>query len=247
MPQGGQLLIATDKTRLDADYARARPEACAGEFISLTVSDTGTGIAPEHLPRIFEPFYTTKEVGQGTGLGLATVHGIVKQHQGWLEVSTCVGQGTTFKVFLPAIPAPAAATATAESKPVVRGGHERILLVEDEVTVRLMTRRLLETRGYRVVEAVSGREALEVWQRQKGKIDLLLTDMVMPDGLAGRELAEQLRAEKPELPVIFVSGYSAEVAGRDPEFFRRSHSQFLQKPYSTDTLLQALRRCLDNV
>jgi CheY-like chemotaxis protein len=205
------------------------------------VSDTGTGIAPEVLPRIFEPFFTTKELGKGTGLGLATVYGIVQQHQGWLEVSSQVGEGSTFKVFLPAIPTPAGLAAAAE----VRGGNETILLVEDEPALRLTTRRILERKGYRIREATNGQEALEVWQSHAGEIALLLTDIIMPGEMTGRDLAERLWAQRPGLKVIFMSGYSAEVLGKGTEFIRRTRTHFLQKPCRSRALLETVRRCLD--
>jgi two-component system cell cycle sensor histidine kinase/response regulator CckA len=245
MPRGGQVRIATAKVVLDEAAAHGRAEARPGEFVCLSVSDTGTGIAPEHLPRIFDPFFTTKEPGKGTGLGLATVYGIVKQHQGWVEVSSQVGKGTTFNVFLPAIPPPAKAGAgqRAELKPP--GGTETVLLVEDEESVRRVTRRMLESYGYKVHEARSGREALEVWDRNGAEIALLLSDIVMPEGLNGRDLAEQLRGRQPGLRVIFMSGYSADVVGQDTEFFRRTKSRFLHKPCASSALLQTVRQCLD--
>jgi len=244
MAGGGRLLITTEKVSLDSNHAQRNTEARAGEFVCLSVSDTGTGIAPEHLPRIFEPFFTTKEPGKGTGLGLATVYGIVKQHQGWVEVSSQVGSGTTFKVFLPAIPAPSE-TGAAEAQAELRGGNETILLVEDDYSVRVIMRAVLERFNYKVLEATCAREAVEVWAPNAGEIALLLTDIVMPEGVTGRALAEQLRARKPELKVILMSGYSAEVIGRNTEFFRRTGSYFLQKPCATATLIRAVRNCLD--
>ena len=148
----------------------------------MSVSDTGCGIAPEHLLRIFEPFFTTKPVGQGTGLGLATVYGIVKQHEGWIEVVSEVGQGTTFKIFMPKSSKPACAKTETSFHPVKRWGDEKILLVEDEAALRGLASKLLEKQGYQIVEAGSGVEALEVWEQHEGAFDLLLTDMVMPAG-----------------------------------------------------------------
>jgi PAS domain S-box-containing protein len=245
MPQGGQLRVATEQVTLDAAHTRLNPKARAGEFVCMMVSDTGTGIAPEVLPRIFEPFFTTKEVGKGTGLGLATVYGIVQQHQGWLEVSSQVGEGTLFKVFLPAIPTPARLAAAAEAEAEVRGGNETILLVEDDHVVRLTTRRILESKGYRIREATSGREALEVWQSHAEEIALLLTDIIMPGEMTGRDLAERLCGQRRGLKVIFMSGYSAEVLGANTEFIRRTRSYFLQKPCSSRAILETVRRCLD--
>jgi CheY-like chemotaxis protein len=209
------------------------------------VTDTGTGIAPEHLPRIFEPFFTTKELGKGTGLGLATVYGIVQQHQGWIEVFSQPGAGATFKIFLPVIPAPAAAAVASKAETQVPGGAETILLVEDDYAVRAVTRRVLESQGYRIYEATTVREALEVWRGHAEEIQLLLTDIVMPQGLTGRELAEQLRAQRPALKVIFMSGYSADVIDKDARFLRRTRSFFLQKPCSSLTILETVRRSLD--
>jgi two-component system cell cycle sensor histidine kinase/response regulator CckA len=245
MPGGGQLRVATEHLTLDAAYARANPGARAGEFVCLLVSDTGTGIAPEVLPRIFEPFFTTKDVGKGTGLGLATVYGIVQQHQGWIEVASQVGKGSTFKVFLPAIPTPARPAVASEAGADIRGGKETILLVEDEHAVRMATRRVLESKGYAIREATSAREALELWRSHAGEFALLLTDIVMPGDMTGRELAERLWGQRPGLKVIFMSGYSAEVLGKHTDFIRRTKSHFLQKPSSSRTILETVRRTLD--
>jgi PAS domain S-box-containing protein len=244
LPRGGQLLITTEGVSLDAACAQTCPAARAGEFVCLSVSDTGTGIAPEHLESIFEPFFTTKEPGKGTGLGLATVYGIVKQHQGWIEVSSQLGEGTTFRILLPAVPPPAE-VAVPPAEAGLRGGSETILLVEDDFSVCLTTRRMLETFKYNVVEATCAREAVEVWGRHAGEIALLLTDMVMPEGVTGRELAEELRAAKAGLKVIFMSGYSADMMGGDTEFFRKTGSYFLHKPCATAALIKTVRRCLD--
>jgi len=245
MPRGGQVRVTTERVALNEGATLKSPQARAGMFLCLSVSDTGTGIAPEHLPLIFEPFFTTKEPGQGTGLGLATVHGIVKQHHGWIEVSSQLGTGATFKVFLPAIPPPGAPKAAQPAELMPRGGAETILLVEDDYAVRTVTRRVLETYGYKVCEASSGREALEVWARQPEEIALLLTDIVMPGDLNGRELAEQLWPRKPGLPAVFMSGYSADVIGSDNEFLLRTKSYLITKPCTTTALLQTLRQCLD--
>ncbi len=246
MPQGGQLLITTETVSLDADYVQTHPEARAGESVCLAVADAGTGIAPENLPRIFEPFFTTKDLGKGTGLGLATVYGIVKQHQGWIEVSSQLGAGATFKIFLPAISAPAKRVVASKGEADLSGGSEAILLVEDDYGVRVIIRRVLESHGYKVYEASTGREALELWRSRAEEIALLLTDIVMPQGITGRDLADQLRALRPTLKIIFLSGYSADVLGKDTDFFRRTKSLFIQKPCSTDTLLRTVRRCLDD-
>jgi CheY-like chemotaxis protein len=245
MPAGGQLRVATECVRFDEAQARAIAEGRAGEFACLTVSDTGTGIAPDVLPRVFEPFFTTKEVGKGTGLGLATVYGIVQQHHGWIEVASRIGEGSAFKVFLPAIPAPERRAELVAAEAAVPGGTETVLLVEDDHAVRMTTRRVLESKGYKVREATCPREALELWNHCGPEIELLLTDIIMPEGMTGRTLAERLREQRPDLKVIFMSGYSADVVGKDSEFLRRTRSYFLQKPSSARTLLQTMRQCLD--
>ena len=244
MPGGGPLVITTARTTLDEGYARTNPEGRMGQFVTLCVRDMGTGIAPEVLPRIFEPFFTTKDPGKGTGLGLATVYGIVKQHQGWIEVSSRIGEGTSFKVFLPAIEAPSGVIEV-KAEGTLRGGSETVLVVEDDPAVRLQTRHMLERFGYQVREASSGREGLEVWEGHGANVDLVLTDMVMPGGMTGREMAERLWGQEPGLKVIFTSGYDRENAGRETDFIRRSKSHFLQKPCSSRKLIETVRQSLD--
>jgi two-component system, cell cycle sensor histidine kinase and response regulator CckA len=246
MPHGGCLQVTVEKTRIPETEAQADRQARAGEFICLTVRDNGTGIDPEHLPRIFEPFFTTKEIGKGTGLGLATVYGIVKQHLGWVGVTSQVGEGATFKIFLPTIATFAGIPAKSAKEADLRGGSETILLVEDELAVRVILCRMLETYGYKVFDAGSGPEALRIWAEHANEIALLVTDIMMPEGLTGRELAEQMRATRPQLRTIFMSGYSAEVLGRNTEFIQRTKSYFLQKPTATRTLIETVRRCLDD-
>jgi signal transduction histidine kinase/ActR/RegA family two-component response regulator len=245
MPRGGQLIIRTASKVFGPQEMRSHEEARPGHFVTLEVSDTGTGIAPEDLPHIFEPFFTTKEIGKGTGLGLATVYGIVKQHQGWIEVATQVGSGSTFTIFLPAIEASVPQKPAVFESAYLPGGHETILLVEDEDSVRLLTRRLLEQFGYTVHEASSGRAALELYRSSSVHFDLLLTDIIMPGGLSGRDLAAQLRAANPSLKVIFISGYSGEALGHETEFVRQTQSRFLAKPCSPQLLLQTVRQYLD--
>ena len=232
MPSGGTLRVQT--------LARTWP---TGEQAVIRVADTGVGIPPDRLSRIFDPFYTTKEAGKGSGLGLATAFGIVAQHGGRIEVASTVGKGTTFEVILPAI-APRAATPAAKLEtPAPRGGHETILVVEDEPAVRVLTRSVLERAGYRVIEAANGAEGLRAWNDWNGRIDLALTDVVMPEGMSGRELAEQLQALRPDLRVIFMSGYSTDFAGR--ELALKDHQSFLQKPATPKEMLEAVRRSLD--
>ncbi len=243
MPKGGQLIITTDIANIDEAYVQQHPEARAGQFICLSVSDTGSGMSKPTLARMFEPFFTTKEVGKGTGLGLATVYGIVKQHQGWVEVTSEVGVGTLFRIFLPGTAKAIDPVEKNTCPDVVRkGGHETILLVEDEPVLRELARVILQDYDYKVVEASNGVEALKVWDDHGGKIDLLLTDMVMPEGMTGRELAEELKLRKPDLKVIYTSGYSSEVMGQD---LGLRDIKFLQKPYPPPQLAQTVRECFD--
>ncbi|HVV71390.1 MAG TPA: ATP-binding protein, partial [Verrucomicrobiae bacterium] len=244
MPKGGSLQVAIEPERVKPEDVGRDPEARAGHFICLTVADSGCGIAPEILSRIFEPFFTTKAVGKGTGLGLATVYGIVKQHQGWIEVQSRVGQGSTFRVYLPST-AQSPDPIEQPAKNLIRGGHETILVVEDEAPVRELVCKFLARYGYKTVQAESGAKALEVWRAAKDKIDLLLTDLVMPDRINGRELAEKLWNDRPSLKVIFTSGYSADVVGKD--FVLRRGLNYLQKPYHPHKLATTVRECLDAV
>ena len=245
MPSGGTLTIHVDEFYAGPDYVERNPDARPGRLVRLQVTDTGCGMTDKVRARIFEPFFTTKDVGKGTGLGLATVFGIVRQHAGWLEVASEVGKGTTFTVYFPACdeavtvePEQPARTET------VAGGSETILVVEDEMVLREMARDFLTSCGYRILEARSGREALQVWQQHRAEIQLLLTDMKMPEGISGMELAERMLAEQPDLHVIFASGYSDDVIS--PEFLARTHSRFLAKPYAYSELTRLVRECLDH-
>ena len=194
---------------------------------------------------IFEPFFTTKEVGKGTGMGLATVYGIVKQHKGWIELDSHVGCGTTFRVYLPESVELCDTTLPAkpETPPRSLEGDETILIVEDEPFLRKFVQTVLGTYGYKVLLAADAAQALEVWRQQKNDIALLLTDMVMPGGINGKELAELLRDQSPGLKVIFTSGYSLDVLGDN--YRLTVGSALLQKPYSASVLVAAVRQCLD--
>jgi two-component system cell cycle sensor histidine kinase/response regulator CckA len=243
MPSGGQLFITTAEKNITAEEARATPDTMPGRYVCISVTDTGTGISPENLSRIFEPFFTTKEPGKGTGLGLATVFGIIKQHGGLLTVESELGRGTTFHIYLPSSQAAAEAKVETETKSQPRGGNETILLVEDEPSVRGLKRVVLERHGYKVLEAAHGVEALKIWEQHRNAIQLLLTDIVMPEGISGRELAARLLEQDPKLRVIFTSGYSGDIAGR--ELALREGQNFLQKPCPPHVLLETVRRCLD--
>ena len=244
MPQGGHLVLRTEVVS-----GRNRPggmpmQAHAEVFIRIDVSDTGVGIPAESLPHIFEPFFTTKEVGKGTGLGLATAFGIAQQHGGWLSVESEPAQGATFSLFLPRHEAarPSSLLPAASATDVPRGS-ETILVVEDDATVRTVVLHVLKNNGYRIHQAVSGRSALDLWEQCGGEVDLLLTDMVMPGGVSGHDLAQQLLAKKPSLKVIYTSGYSAEVFRGD--FVLPEGVAFLRKPYRAQELLTAVRQALD--
>jgi two-component system cell cycle sensor histidine kinase/response regulator CckA len=242
MPKGGKLLIETTALKISAEQVRKNTEARPGEFICLTVTDTGCGMEPKVLQRIFEPFFTTKAVGKGTGIGLATVYGIVKQHHGWAEVESKVGAGTTFKLFLPVVHAAAAVAPAAVPKPeTIIGGKETILIVEDEVNLLEMVQAVLQRYQYHILTASSGAEALRVWDEHEGRIDLLLTDMIMPGGMTGSDLAAELKRRKPGLKVIFTSGYSAELVGKD---LGQGSTAFLPKPYLPQQVARMVRDVL---
>ncbi len=239
MPNGGRLLIETGIKSVDEEVARAHGHEAGGLYAWLCVSDSGCGIPKDILPKIFDPFFTTKEPGKGTGLGLATVFGIVQQHKGWITVYSEPGRGTNFQVFLPLSDVqPKAADAKAAAAQISQG-TETILLVEDDHILRSVTRATLEKNGYQVHEAASGREGLQIWQQHGSSIDLLLTDMVMPEGMTGRQLAEEIKVRSPNLKVIYTSGYSAEMSG--VELALHEGESFLQKPFSRLELLELVR------
>jgi PAS domain S-box-containing protein len=239
MPRGGSLTVSTSLTVLDEPSAEGVE---AGEYVELAVSDTGCGMDEVTKSRLFEPFFTTKEVGKGTGLGLATVYGIVKQSRGHVVVESEVGEGTTFRVLLPRL---SEDVAEAESKPKsseAEGGSETVLLVEDEEVLRNLGRRVLELGGYTVLVARDGVEGLRVCERHEGPIHLLVTDVVMPR-MGGRQLAERVAALCPAVKVLYVSGYTDDVVVRNG--VSESKVAFLQKPYSPSALLRQVRRTID--
>jgi PAS domain S-box-containing protein len=246
MTKGGALQIETGIEEVDAEQARRNTKARTGRFVCLSVMDTGCGMDAATMERIFEPFFTTKEFGQGTGLGLATVYGVVTQHNGWIDVTSQVGQGSLFRVFLPAIEGgPRKAVDTSVIKaPEPRGGDEAILVVEDEVGLRMLVEAVLQRQGYRVLMAEHGQEALKVWTEHPGQVHLLLTDMVMPEGLTGLELSEKLRADNPDLRIIYMSGYSVDFMENEVTGIQEGFN-FLQKPYRPEQLVRAVREVLD--
>ena len=240
MPTGGRLTIETGAAELDAEYAAGRAEVRPGRYALVAVSDTGCGMAAEVQARIFEPFFTTKPAGKGTGLGLATVFGIVKQSGGHVAVYSEVGRGTTFKVYLP--PAPAPASAAERTPPPAPGGRETVLLVEDEGKVRALAGLALRRAGYAVLEAGGADEAAAVTAAHRGAVDLLLTDVVMP-GTGGRALAERMAAAAPGLRVLYMSGYTDDAVVRHGVL--HAEVAFLQKPFTVDGLLRKVRGALD--
>lgn len=242
MPHGGAVNIRTSLESVRRRAIAMDPEPRDGDFVCLTFEDTGHGMDNQVLGRIFEPFFTTKPVGKGTGLGLSTVFGIVRAHQGWIVVTSAPNQGTTFKLYFPPS-AEAAEAARPETEPMLLRGHETVLVAEDEESLRQMVAQVLRIQGYTVLEAASGVDALEVWERRERPVDLLVTDMVMPGGITGNELAARLRKQAPELKVIYTSGYSPGMAGQDVSLLEGRN--FLPKPYSIGRLAQFVRHCLD--
>ncbi len=242
MLDGGEVLIEISDISIDDAYGQAHPSARAGDYVMLTVSDTGSGMTMETRAKIFEPLFTTKETGKGTGLGLATVAGIVDQHGGSIEVESELGRGSSFNLLFPRVLGQVETLVSPEGPGPV-GGEETVLVVEDEEIVRSVAVRILERLGYRVLAARSGSDALTLIKGRGGTIDLLLTDVVMP-GINGRELARQLSAGCPGLRVLYTSGYNQEVIA--PHGVLDEGLQFLAKPYSVKSLAMKVREVLDS-
>jgi len=241
MPRGGRLTIETSNIEVDAAYAQSHYPMTPGSYVMLAVSDTGVGMDAGIQGHIFEPFFTTKEMGKGTGLGLATVYGIVKQSGGFIWVQSEVGKGTTFRIYFPFAQEEPSADAVMEQV-VVAGGSETVLLVEDEEKVRSLMRRYLVARGYTILEARNGQEALVIAGHHKGAIQLLMTDVVMPS-MGGRELAELLLPLHPGMKVLFVSGYTHDAIHHDGVM--DSGATLLQKPFTAEVLAAKVREVLD--
>jgi two-component system cell cycle sensor histidine kinase/response regulator CckA len=238
MPHGGRLLVETSNELVDEAFVRGLPDAVAGNYVCVSVSDNGHGMSKEIQHRVFEPFFTTKAAGQGTGLGLATVYAIVRRSQGFVHLYSEVGHGTTFRIYLPLVIGdlePAAGVA------VPARGAETLLLMEDDPVLRELIRELLEDNGYRVIVAETLERALEA-AHGPGALDLLVTDVVMP-GLNGRQLADRLKEARPGLRVLYMSGYTAEIVGQRGVI--ESGAAFISKPFTEETLTQGVRQALD--
>ena len=244
MPRGGSLFLETSAVVFDSTTAAPSPRSRPGTFACLTVRDTGCGIPVEIQPRIFEPFFTTKEVGKGTGLGLATVFGIVQQHRGWIDFDSEPGQGTGFHIYFPQVPAGDSLPSTPRL-PLANavGGRETILLVEDDESLRAILKKALVQLGYRVLDAENPTRARELWQQHSAGIKLLLTDIVMPGGITGKDFAQNLLAGAPALKVIYISGYSPDIRLTDLQL--GPGIRFLSKPFDTATLAQVVREVLN--
>ena len=242
MPEGGTLTITTGNVDFDEASIVSHPDAAPGRFVMIDVADTGAGMTQETLQSIYEPFFTTKGRGTGTGLGLSTVYGIVRQYDGWIDVSSEPGRGSEFRVYLPRIDARSVPDQLhLTTTPGARGGEETVLLVEDNAEVRRYTAGVLASSGYHVLEAADGTAALTFVPGYKGDIHVLVTDVIMP-GMSGKDLADRIRDLRPKLQVLFISGYTADVLARRGGL--EEDVAYLPKPFSADSLLARLRELL---
>jgi PAS domain S-box-containing protein len=243
MPEGGNIVIETGSAEVDETYVRQHPGVAMGRYITFSVSDTGYGIDAETLPHIFEPFFTTKAPGEGTGLGLSTAYGIVKQSGGHIEVYSEIMRGTIFKVYLPVVSEAAEAVVVPAAEDGFDHGNETILLVEDDISLRTLSAELLRRAGYTVMEAIDAKGAIEIAKERNGVIDLVLTDVIMP-GMTGADLAAYLRHLWPDMTILFMSGYASDHISRAgvPE----SETHILEKPFTRKSLLRRVRAVLDS-
>jgi len=243
MPKGGTLSITTDNVILGDDYQAEHPEVMPGPYLQISVHDSGVGVEPSMQEHVFEPFFTTKASGEGTGLGLATCHGIVKQNGGHIGLVSLPGEGTTFEIYLPRAEAENSVAKIPPRPEPAQRGNETILLIEDEDPVRKLCTHALEKLGYTVISATAGIDGLERVSRFEGTIDALITDVVLPD-MRGPEIAEQLRKVRPDIAVLFISGYTHDAIARDGVL--EQNVNFLQKPFTMTKLGEKLRRMLDS-
>ncbi|MBE0556007.1 MAG: response regulator [Proteobacteria bacterium] len=242
MPDGGTLVIETEDVTLSDDYLDTHAGARAGEYVLLSVSDTGQGMAKDVVEHIFEPFFTTKEFGKGTGLGLASVYGIVKSYDGYISCYSEVGQGTTFKIYLPVAGQPTAHGAKDAEEDLPRGGDETILLVDDEQSIRTVASAALQRLGYRVPTGASGEEALDVIGRTGEEIALTVLDLGMP-GMGGQKCLQEIRKSNPSAKVLIASGYS--MNGHVKQSLEAGAAGYIAKPYRINVLLRKVREILD--
>jgi CheY-like chemotaxis protein len=241
MPQGGRIIVETMNAELSHSYVQEHRVVEPGSYVMLAVSDSGTGMDTQTQAHIFEPFFTTKELGRGTGLGLSTVYGIVKQSQGHIWVYSEIGHGTTFKIYLPRVQQAARAERPEPQPAGVARGEETILLVEDDLALRQLAVKILRREGYTVLEAQSAVHAEDICRRHPGQIDLILTDMIMPE-MSGRELVERVRALRPRVRVLYMSGYTEYAAGQRPGL--EVDAPLLSKPFSSALLFSKIREVL---
>jgi nitrogen-specific signal transduction histidine kinase/ActR/RegA family two-component response regulator len=242
MPDGGTITVGTSNVTFGEDATSHNPDARPGDYVCLSVTDTGTGMDDATRHRIFEPFFTTKELNKGTGMGLATVYGIVKQHGGWIEVDTELGKGSTFRVLIPVTTRTATSQTEAHPESVAADGDHTILVVEDDAVVRSLVVEVLTSYNYKVIEAENGDAAIERWPQFKEEVDLLLTDMVMPGEANGLAVARHCKSSKPDLKVIYTSGYSSELFGSDVQL--EDGVNYLPKPYFCGKLTAIIRKAL---
>ena len=250
MPQGGKISIETAEVVLDEEFASRHLDVLAGDYIMLSISDTGEGIDAEMLPHIFEPFFTTKQAGKGTGLGLSTTYGIVKQSGGHITVASVRGRGTTFRIYFPKLAEAYEATASPPTRQQLASkamptGIATILLVEDESGLRRLMSKVLEKQGYRVLEAKDGEEALSICQENLGHIDLVVTDYAMPR-MTGLQLKEKIMALRPNMKVLLISGYAEEVVDNNPQESLNA-GDFLEKPFLPEELARKVREMLSRI
>jgi CheY-like chemotaxis protein len=241
MPRGGKLTIETANVEFDDSYSRAPVVLMPGRYVMLAVTDNGCGMDADTQPHIFEPFYTTKEKGKGTGLGLATVYGIVKQSGGYVWVYSEIGRGTTFKIYLPSVEEEVAPREIRKAVASLPRGTETVLLVEDEEGVRELAKEYLESCGYKVLVAQNGQAAIDLVSKHSGPIDLMMTDIVMP-GLSGSDLAKQVKSLRPDIRVVYMSGYTDQAIIHHG--ILSSDVLLLQKPFTMSTLAHKLREAL---
>jgi CheY-like chemotaxis protein len=243
MPHGGILMIESELVELDEEYTKTHALYTPGTYMLISVADTGMGMDEDTKSKLFEPFFTTKEVGKGTGLGLSIVYGIIRQHNGYINVYSEKGRGTAFKIYLPVVELEAKAlTPPALALPPVTGGTETILLAEDEHALRELSRCVLERHGYKVIEAVDGEDAIEKFNANSGSVDLLLLDVIMPKK-TGKDSYDEIIKQRPDIKALFMSGYTANIIHK--KGILKEGIELIEKPFSPNALLRRVRKILD--